>query len=394
MRAGRTLKRCSRCGKRVELKRCSCGSESFSWVYVVDLAPAGTARRQKSKGGFATKSAALAAMAELQTSKANGSYIEASKQTLSAYLTEWLAGIRGQVRGGTFASYQLNSRRLEPILGRIALQQLTRNEVKAAYLKLAESGGSNGSKLSSKTVHNCHLTLRKALGDAVEDRLLPFNPADAAHKLQGDRPEMLTWSAEELRTFLTGCETSDNHPLWRLASHTGMRRGEVLGLRWRDVDLEASRLSVRQQLVRNGAKVGFGPPKTAKGRRSLALDAGTVEILKAHRDSQHKGRWKLGAAYGDLDLVFARNDGSPLDPDVVTAQFDRQLVKLGIRRIRLHDLRHTHATLGLAAGIHPKVMQERLGHSSIAVTLDLYSHVVPAMQEDAASRIAAVVASS
>lgn len=393
MRQGRTFKRCSKCGGRVPDKRClACGSDAFSWAYVVDVAPAGAPREQRRAGGFATKSAALAAMNELQTAKAAGTHIEASRQTVAAYLEAWLAGIKGSVRGGTFASYQLNARRLGPVIGVVPLQQLTRNQVKAAYQTLGDSGGKTGGGLSSKTVHNVHLCLRKALGDAVEDRLIPFNPAEAAHKLPGDRPEMLTWSGPELRTFLEGTEGDPNHALWRLASHTGMRRGELLGLRWRDVDLAAPRLSVVQQLVRAGDRIAFGPPKTSKGRRSLALDPGTAAVLEDHQRAQHRGRWQLGPAYKDQDLVFARPDGSPLDPDVVSAQFDRQLVKLGLRRIRFHDLRHTHATLGLAAGVHPKVMQERLGHSSIAVTLDLYSHVVPAMQEDAAARIAAVVA--
>jgi integrase len=172
-----------------------------------------------------------------------------------------------------------------------------------------------------------------------------------------------------------------------------MRRGELLGLRWSDVDLDTGSLSVRQQLVRGGKEISFGPPKTQAGRRSIRLDAVTVRVLRSHRARQkEQGRLKLGQAYrSDLDLVFARMDGSPHDPDVVSQQFEAAAKRSGVKRIRFHDTRHTHASLGLQAGIHPKVVQERLGHSSMAVTLDRYSHVIPALQEDAATKIAAVV---
>jgi integrase len=204
---------------------------------------------------------------------------------------------------------------------------------------------------------------------------------------------MLTWTGQELHTFLARSESDPNFPLWRLAAQTGMRRGELLGLRWSDVDLDAGRIAVRQQLLRGGERIAFGPPKTKAGRRSIKLDTVTVDVLRSHRAHQNEhGRLKLGQAYrSDLDLVFARLDGSAHDPDVVSQQFEAASKRAGVKRIRFHDIRHTHASLALQAGIHPKVVQERLGHSSIAVTLDRYSHVIPALQEDAAARIAAVV---
>lgn len=148
---------------------------------------------------------------------------------------------------------------------------------------------------------------------------------------------------------------------------------------------------VRQQLVRAAETVVFGPPKTKAGRRSISLDPGTVAALGAHQKAQQRGRWQFGEAYQDHGLVFCRPDGHPHDPDVITHQFDRALVKAGVKRIRLHDLRHTHATLLLQANVHPKIVQERLGHSSIVVTLDRYSHVIPNMQDEAAAKIGAVV---
>jgi integrase len=202
---------------------------------------------------------------------------------------------------------------------------------------------------------------------------------------------MKTWSRDELARFLAIVREDPRFALWRLAATTGLRRGEVLGLRWHDVELEAGRLRVTQQRVRGANGLGYGPPKTAKGRRSVALDPATAAAVRAHRVRQAEERLAFGPGYEDADLVFARADGSPEDPDGISSIFARLVRLAGLPRIRFHDLRHTHATLALAAGIHPKVVQERLGHSSITVTLDTYSHAIPAMQEDAAARVAALV---
>lgn len=170
-----------------------------------------------------------------------------------------------------------------------------------------------------------------------------------------------------------------------------MRRGEVLGLRWRDVDLETGRLRVTQQRVRGAEGLGYGAPKTANGRRSVALDPATIAALRGHRVRQAEDRFAFGPGYQDADLVFARADGSPEDPDGVSQVFERLGRLAGLPRIRFHDLRHTHATLALSAGIHPKVVQERLGHSTISVTLGVYSHVTAGMGRQAAELAAGLI---
>lgn len=202
---------------------------------------------------------------------------------------------------------------------------------------------------------------------------------------------MITWSAAELRSFLGAMEEDPNHALWRLAANTGMRRGEVLGLRWRDLDPDTRRLAIRQQLVRSGMVVEFGPPKTAASRRSISLDDGTATALETVRIAQKPNRLRFGAAYADHDLVFCRPDGTPHDPDTITHQFGDACSRARVQRIRLHDLRHTHATLLLQANVHPKIVQERLGHSNVMVTLNTYSHVLPNMQDEAAMKIGALV---
>lgn len=394
MRSGRVFRRCTACGAKVEAKRCTaCGGDRFTWAFVVDTAAPGAPRRQRRGGGFATKAEATAAMNDLQSRLAGGTFVEPSRQTVAAYLEEWLAGVKGEVRGGTWRSYSdIIAKYIDPRIGDLPLQALTRNRIRALYQDLALSGRvRGGGALAPKTVHNVHLTLRKALGDAVEDRLLMTNPADAAHRLPTSRPEMIVWSSEQLARFLAAVREDPRFALWRLASTTGLRRGEVLGLRWRDVDLEAGRLRVTQQRVRGADGLGYGAPKTAKGRRSVALDPSTIAALRSHRARQLEDRLAFGPGYQDADLVFARADGSPEDPDGISGAFDRLGRLAVLPRIRFHDLRHTHATLALSAGIHPKVVQERLGHSSITVTLDTYSHAIPAMQEDAATRIAALL---
>jgi integrase len=401
MRSGAIFRRCTKCGGRLETQtrgkpRCGrCDGDTFSWAYVVDVAPRGAPRQQKTHAGFATKEAAIAAAAELQSAVTSGSYIAPSRRTVGSYLVnEWLPSVRPPaIRGGTWRGYRDNvTRHIVPRIGAVAVQQLTRAAVKTLYSDLAASGGRGGRPLAVKTVHNVHLTLRRALADAVADRIMAANPADGAHALPRDRGvEMKTWTADELRRFLNGVRESEWYPLWRLAATTGMRRGEVLGLRWRDTDLEAGVVQVVQQRVRGADGLTYGPPKTAKGRRRIDLDPVTHAGLREHRRRQVEDRIAFGPGYDDGDLVFARADGSPVDPDVVSTMFGRQSRRLGLPRIRFHDLRHTHATLALSAGIHPKVVQERLGHSSVSITMDTYSHAIPAMQADAAVRIAAIV---
>jgi integrase len=179
--------------------------------------------------------------------------------------------------------------------------------------------------------------------------------------------------------------------LWLLIATTGMRRGEALGLTWRDVDLEAGRLSVTRTLLQVAGRVGHSTPKTDKGPRSIALDAGTVAVLKAHRKAQAAERLALGPAYVDTGLVFCREDGEPIKPDTVSQFFRRRQQQLKLPPLSPHGLRHTHASLALAAGVNPKVVSERLGHASVAFTLDTYSHAMPSLQEDAAERVAALI---
>jgi len=263
------------------------------------------------------------------------------------------------------------------------------------YAELAQSDRKDGQRgLSARTIRHVHACLHKACKDAVRWGRLSRNPLDAADppKINGEGAhEMKTWTAEQLKAFLAAVKDDRLAALWHTIAMTGMRRGEALGLRWSDVDLEAGRLAVRRALIPDGRDVIISEPKTAKGRRVIALDAGTVEVLKGQAARQLAEQQQWGAAWTDTGLVFTAENGEALDPESVS-RYWRQTVKRSLLPpIRLHDLRHTHATLALQAGIHPKVVSERLGHATVSITLDTYSHAIPALQEEAAALIAELV---
>jgi integrase len=364
---------------------------------VVDVAAKGCPRQQKKKGGFVTRSEAVAAMNRLQLELADGTYVGLTYLTTGEYLAAWCEAVAvdGLIRPTTAKTYNVAVRvHIAPVLGSVPLQQLTRNAIRGLYETLRESGRARGEPggLAPKAVYNVHLTLHRALEDAVADGLLRYNPAARAHRPTASKIEMRVWSSAQLRQFLASVERDAMFPLWRLAATTGMRRGELLGLGWSDVDLDGARLTVRRQLIRIGRRTGFGRPKTEAGRRCISLDPTTVEVLRQHKQ-RHAVTWREDeSSYpSELDLVFCRPDGNGRDPDVVSHQFTHLVRQAGLPKIRLHDLRHTHATLALQAGVHPKVVQERLGHASVKVTLDTYSHVMPPMHQEAAARVAAIV---
>lgn len=283
---------------------------------------------------------------------------------------------------------------VNPRIGAAQIQKLTPLHFDALYSELLRSGRKNGGPLSPRSVRMCHAMLHRALADAVDAGLLVLNSADRAKPPSAKSaraPEMPTWSAEELCRFLEHVRSDRFYAAWLLFVSTGMRRGELLGLRWRDLDLEHGRLALVQILTDTGYELRFGSPKTAKGRRAVELDAATVDALPAHKKRQAEERLAFGPAFEDHGLVFCQENGEPIRPHVLSNAIKRHARAAGLPVIRLHDLRHSSATLALQASIHPKVVSERLGHSSVSITLDRYSHVSPSMQKDAAARMAALV---
>lgn len=393
MRRGRVFRRCSKCGRKpgTDQHAALCDGRRWTWSYLVDVNPSGAPRKTVGKGGFASKAEAVERLNELQDSIRRRTYIEPTRLTVASYLQRWLPAVKSDVRPSTFSAYEMHARLyLIPALGEVPLQALTRQDVRAFYNRLADDGGDRG-VLSPKTIHNIHLTLHRSLADAIEDRLLQNNPADKAHKLPGDRPEMKVWAPEQLRAFLDYVASDRLFALWRLAATTGMRRGELIGLRWVDLDLDAALLNVVQTRIKGDGGTHFGRPKTKKGRRVVALDETTTLALRSHRIRQAEERLKWGPTYVDEGLVFTRENGAAIDPDVISQMFQRSAKAAGLERIRLHDLRHSYASAALRSGVPTKVVSERLGHASVAFTMDIYSHVLPGMDQEAADRIAGVI---
>lgn len=285
---------------------------------------------------------------------------------------------------------------IAPHVGAVPLQQLSAHELDRLYAALATGGRQRGGGggLSLRTVRYVHAILSKALGDAERKGMVAHNvarltspPKSAATRA----PEQTTWTPDELRTFLGMVESHRYGALMRVAAMTGLCRSEFCGLRWGDVDLDAAALVVRQSVQLVGGRIMVGDVKTARSRRRLDLDAATVAVLRAHRRTQASERLIVGAGWRTHDLVFTAPDGSPLNPDTITQWLERTVRRSELPRLRLHDLRHTHATHLLAAGVKVKIVSERLGHASVAFTLHTYGHVLPGQQASAAAAVAALV---
>jgi integrase len=363
------------------------------WTVVGDIGRDKRGGRKQRWHSLMTKGDADDRFIDILKQLKGDTYVEPSEQTLESFLHEWLEATRRRVRPSTADSYKRNiDQHVVPGIGSIQLQKLTSATLNCFYANLLETGRKDGrGGLSPRTARYSHTLIRKALADAVRWNRLARNVADQADAPKQLTPEMRTWNVAELRRFLESASQDRLYPAWVLAATTGMRRGEVLGLRWQDVDLDLGRLAVRRALISIGYRLSFTEPKTARGRRSVALDPTTISVLRDHRGRQLEERLVQGPAYEDQGLVFAKEDGLPIHPDYFSKSFGRIAKKAKVPRIPLHGLRHSYASLALAAGVHPKVVSERLGHAGISITLDTYSHAIPALDAEAANTIAALV---
>jgi len=381
-------------------------------------------RRQGCRSGFRTKKEAETALTDILGELQRGTYVQLAKITLAQFLRdEWLPTIERTIRPTTLVGYRcIIAAHLTYGFGTTPLQKLTPSAINRFYGKLLTEPRISRKKpkekseeedkkespepeeqpkpLSPTTVRHVHALLHRALGDGVRWGRLQRNPADAADPPQVTRAgakEMKTWSAGQLRTFLDTTKDERLGAVWHVLATTGMRRGEALGLHWEDVDLDGANgtgpvLRVRQALVSAGYKVSLSEPKTQRGRRTIALDTGTVTVLRKWRDRQKAEAQEWRELWTNTGLVFTREDGTAWHPDRISKLFEQAVSASGLPRVRLHDLRHTHASLALGASISPKVISDRLGHSTTAFTMDTYSHYLPALAQDAADKIAALVA--
>ncbi len=330
-------------------------------------------------------------LAKVQRELTTGLYIEPSEISLGTWLDKWLTEYKKpQLKQSTFEDYEMLIRvHIRPALGNIPLAKLQPHMLQAFYNDKLESGRHDGKGgLSTRTVRYFHAVIRQALEQAVKEGILPRNVADATNPPVVKNKPMQPLTEEELLSIFEAAKGDRYFAAYVLVATTGMRRGELCGLCWDCVDLEQGTATVRRQLLvfKDGLSLE-DTTKSKRGRRSIALTDDAARELRAHRRRQAQERLLMGQAYQDNNLVFAREDGTPTDPREFTKRFQRILKRAGLPVVRLHDLRHTHASLLLSRGVHPKIVQERLGHASIRMTLDLYSHLAPGLDEAAAATL-------
>ncbi len=326
-----------------------------------------------------TKKDAEKRLSELLHQLDHGAFIRPGRTTLREYLEKWLSEyVKPNLSPRGFERYQgIVIHYFIPEMGNIILTQLKPEHIQKHYISMFNKG------LTAGTVRYHHAVIHKALQTAIKWGLLNHNAVEGADVPHSRQNEMQTWDEYEVNRFLETTRGSHYYALFHTALFTGMRRSELLALQWRDIDLHQIHVNRSLHQLRDGSYV-FTPPKSAKSRRTVALSPSSVLTLTEHKEKQQGMRGMLGTRLKNDDLVFSTPDGKPLRPNTVTRAWATLAAKAGVKPIRLHDARHSHASLMLKQGVHPKIVQERLGHSSIQITLDTYSHVAPGLQQAAA----------
>lgn len=319
-----------------------------------------------------------------------GTFIEPTKITLGEWLQEWLKGRKPHLEESTWTSYEIMIRRhINPVLGNTKLKNLQPHHLRSLYNEKLENGRVDGKGgLSPRAVHYIHSIINAALKQAIKERLINFNVAEVVELPKMKKHEMRPLNDEEIDIFLDEASKTRHYTAYMLELGSGLRRGELLGLKWQNVNLEEGKITVLEQLVRSKEKgLIIKNLKTKSSRRTIPLPSDVAKQLKVYRKQQLKEKMLLGPAYQDNDLVFCNPDGKPYDPRAFTKHFERLVKRAALPEIRFHDLRHTYATQLLKSGVHVKVAQQLLGHSSITMTLDTYSHVMPGLMDEAAERL-------
>lgn len=362
-------------------------SGTLRWDAYYDVPDYATGKRGQHKRSFKTRGEAESFLAEQHVVMTTGMAIGRSTQTVAETLSYWLETYaRHNVSPATFDRYETIVRvHINPLLGAVPVQRLTPTQVQTFYsTKLAAGCG-------PRTVRLCHLHLAQALRQAVHLGLLARTVTDGVRPPRVTSKEMGTWLPEEARRFLAVCHESVYGPVWLVALATGMRRGEVLGLRWRDVDWDRRVLCVRQSIGRLHGAPDIKAPKTKSSRRDIPVQQEVLDGLHEHKWHQNERRLAAGEAWHNHDLVFTSTSGTPIHPDNLKRDYNRLVKRAGVPRIRIHDLRHTHVTLAIQHGANIKAVSQRVGHKDVAITLSIYAHVLPAEHADVADKIGAVL---
>lgn len=352
------------------------------WTSTITVGYNATGKRIRKTVYGDTKKDVTDKLTRLQNQKLDGILSEESKLTVGEYLDRWLAdSVKPSRRATTHASYKGHvEKHLKPSIGSVKLVKLTPAHVAGLYATMERDGK------SARLRQLIHATLHRALNIAVKWGLVIRNVCQAVERPRAPKMEITPITADQARALLLAADGNRLEALYVLAVATGLRSGELLGLHWSDIDLKAGMLAVRRTLIELGNELSFGEPKTKAGKRAIPLPAIAVDAL-----TLHKGRM-MTEGHGPNPLVFIDGQGNPIRrSDLRRFSLHPLLKKAGIPEIRFHDLRHTCATLLFSEGTHPKIVQERLGHSTIALTLDTYSHCLPSMQVSASDTLNSIL---
>ena len=363
------------------------------WCFVVELPRDEITgkRRQKWFSGFNTKKEAEKALTQKLHELNTGSFVEPNKVTFLEHFESWLLDKKAQVRESTWRTYDWIARcHIIPTIGKLELTKIKPATLQKLYQQLQH----RDEPLSARSIIQVHLLIKQCLDRALKWGMIPNNPANAVDPPRYRKKEMLVWNVEEIGRFLSAAESHRLYALFYLAITTGMRKGELLGLRWTDIDFENKTIHVSQALAAVSKGYKLQEPKTASGRRMISLSENDMTVLSQHKRKQAAEKLRVGEHYHDHGLVFASLVGTPISPRNVDRIWYELRKKADVPPITFHGLRHTHATLLLKQGVHPKIVSERLGHSNIGITLDTYSHVLPGLQEAAASQFSEVISRS
>ncbi len=361
--------------------------KSKTWFVMYDV-PRGPddKRKQVKKGGFKTEQEAKRYRRLMLSQIDAGLYVPTESGTTGHFLMDEYLPTQVHLRSSTLRTYTgYLSNRIVPAIGSVPLSDLRPAHLQRFYAELSASG------LTPMTIRHVHAILRRAFNRAVDWGKLPVTPVRGLDLPTPPRRDLLTWSPAETRTFLAALHGDRDEALFTTLLTTGLRRGELLGLRWQDVDPVPGVARIEQALVQSGGHIALGPPKTRRSERVVALDRFTLTALRQHRQRQVAEQLSWGPGYVDSGLVFRREDGSHCIPSSVSGRWLHVQQGLGLPRLRLHDARHTHATLALEAGVPLVVVSERLGHSTITLTANTYGHVRPEVAREAADKVAGLL---
>ncbi|MFZ3591502.1 tyrosine-type recombinase/integrase [Bacillus sp. DJP31] len=356
--------------------------EASKWYYVIELGKDSNGKRkQKKKRGFKTKKEAQAALTKALHELNSGTYIEPSTQKLGEYLVQWLEYKKTTVAESTYTTYcYILKKHILPEFENMSLSTLKPLHIQQFYTKLL-----NEKKLHHNSVRKIHAILGNALERAVKFDMMLKNVAKLVDPPKESKDEMEVWDVNEVLRFLEVAKESHLYMVYLIAINTGMRQGEILGLSWDGVNLDEKVLYVKQTLSNDGKTINK-TTKTAAGMRTIAMPDELVTELKRYKLEQKKHRLQMGSLYTDMNLVNPTSVGTPVIPSNLRRNFNIFIEKANVKKIRFHDLRHTHATLLLKQGVHPKIVSERLGHADTRMTLDRYSHLLPNMQKETAQK--------